>query len=132
MRGSIAARPALLSARLDHLDEPAQVLPLDVAPHQPGQMVLAQQRLQVRCAQLDLAAVGLQQPRSTLALGSLARLLRRLRLFRLHCRQVLKETDRRLALVLGLTHVPRQASCMPIDEARRKTLTLSGQRMYAR
>jgi len=47
------------AARLDRPDQFAQVLAHDVAPHQPGPMVLGQQRFQVRGPQFNLQPVGL-------------------------------------------------------------------------
>jgi hypothetical protein len=98
--------PSVAASRLDRIGQPAQVLLLDVAPPHPCTVILALQRLQVRRTQLDLAAVGLQQPDRALALGGHPRLPRCLLVFPPHCRQVLKQTARRLALVFVLTHSP--------------------------
>lgn len=127
MRGSIAA-PGVAAPCLDRLDQPAQVLPLDDAPHQPRQMVFPQQPLQVGRSLLDLAAVGSQQPRSALAPRSLQGLLHCLLLFLADCCQVLEQPARRLALVLRLTHAPTRASCMHDSKVRRITLTRSVRR----
>jgi hypothetical protein len=53
---------------LDRLDQLAQVLVHDVAPHQPGPMVLCQQRFKVRRTQLNLRAVGFEQSHRSLGL----------------------------------------------------------------
>ena len=65
IRGSIADRPALLPRALIDSINRLQV-PLDVAPTPASPVILTQQRLQVRGAQFDLPAVGLQQPRRAL------------------------------------------------------------------
>jgi hypothetical protein len=68
----------------------------------------------------------LQQPRCTPALGSLARLLRFIGLSLVNAGQIFEETSRCAAVVLGIVHAGKQASCMPHIDAQRKTLTLSG------
>jgi hypothetical protein len=119
--------PSVAAPRLDRLKQPAQVLLLDVAPHQTCAMLLAQQRLQVRRPQFDLAAVGPQQARRALPLGRRLRLPRPLGLPLIYPRQVLEQTAARFVLVLGFADVQHQASCMPAGGGRRKTLTLSVQ-----
>lgn len=59
--------PGTAAACLDRIEQAAHVLVYDVAPHQPRPMVLCQQRLQIRCPQLDLRTVRLAQPRRALA-----------------------------------------------------------------
>jgi len=117
--------PSVATPRLDRLKQPAQVLLLDVAPHQPCAVLLAQQRLQVRRPQFDLAAVGPQQARRALPLGRRLRLPRPLGLPLIYPRQVLEQTAARFVLVLGFAHVQHQASRMPAAGGRRKTLAPS-------
>ena len=81
----------LAASGLDRSQQPAQTLLLDIAPHQPGTMILGQQRLQVRRAQLNLLAVGLAQPRSALLNLARHRCSRRLYLRRTGRLQVLEQ-----------------------------------------
>ena len=56
------------ATRFDGLDQPAQILVHDVAPHQTGSVVLGQQGFQIRGSQLNLRTVGPQQSGGSLAL----------------------------------------------------------------
>ena len=84
--------PGNRTTRLDGIKQRAQVLAFDVAPDEPGAVVFSQQRLQVRCAQLDLLPIRLEYARRALATLFGSRLRRRLNVRGTGLRQVLEQS----------------------------------------
>ena len=117
------------AACLDGIEQCAQVLTFDVAPHEPRAVLFGQQRFEIRGAQLDLRAVGLEHARRALAALARRMRLRIMQLRKAWLGQVLEQAHiRRLALAVSwCRHAKYQASRVPVRSVGEKlSLSQSG------